>query len=42
MRQDTFNPHQDYEQINFLQKIESLFHWLVLQILEKRSLFTIG
>ena len=26
----------------FLQKIESLFHWLVLQKLEKGNLFTIG
>ena len=28
MRQDTFYPSQDYEQVNFYKK--SLFHWLVL------------
>ena len=42
VRQDTFYAHQDYEQVNFLQKIESLYHWLVLQKRENRSFFTIG
>ena len=34
VRQDTFNPRQDYEHVNFYKKNESLFHWLVLQKLE--------
>ena len=42
VQQDTIYPHQDYEQVNFSKKIESLFHWLVLHELEKRSLFLIG
>ena len=39
---DTFYPHQDFEQVNFYKKIESLFHWSVLQKLKSRSLFTNG
>ena len=42
LRLDTFYPHQDYEQGKFYKKIESFFHWLVLQKLENRSLFTIS
>ena len=42
MRHIIFHPHQDYEQVNFYKKIESLFHWLVPPKLENRSLFTIG
>ena len=42
VRQETFYPHQDYEQVFFLQKIESLFHWLILPKLENHRLFTIG
>ena len=42
VRQDTFYPRQDYEQSKLYIKIESLFHWLVLQKMENRSLFTIG
>ena len=42
MRQDTFDLHQNYEQLYFLQKIESLFHWLFPQKLGSRSLSTIG
>ena len=30
------------EQVKFYKKIESLFHWLVPQKLENRSLFTIA
>ena len=42
VRQDTFRPNQDYEQVNFYNKSSLYFIGCFLQKPKNRSLFTIG